>query len=245
MSKKVVLIVQARMGSTRLPGKSMMKLAGEPLVGRMLERLKNCNSINEIILAIPFTKENHVLADIGRKYDIKVYRGSENNLVDRYYQSAKESKADIVVRIPADNPTPEPKEIDKIIQNHYTFNSSFFGTNLCNFCNSGYPDGIGAEVFDFSLLEDLHNRNLTDSQKEHVHTNFLDYNLGIAVNPEWCLVRTLKCPEEIRRPDIILDVNTIDQYKYMNDLYNYLYPRNNNFSIADIIEWHDNIYKKS
>ena len=86
---KVVLIIQARMGSTRLPGKSMMKLAGEPLVGRILERVKRCKKIDDIVLAIPNKKSDDILFSLGRKYKIKVLRGSEDDLLSRFFMASK------------------------------------------------------------------------------------------------------------------------------------------------------------
>ena len=109
------------MGSTRLPGKSLLPLAGEPLVGRLLERVKRAKLIDHIVLAVPDTPENYVLRDLGYKHGVYVYAGSENNLVDRYYFAAKNLDTNYVVRIPADNPTPEPDEIDRIITHQFKY----------------------------------------------------------------------------------------------------------------------------
>jgi len=101
MTKRVVLIIQARMGSSRLPGKSMMDLAGAPLVGRILERVKRCRLLDEIVLAIPATEKDAVLRTVGETYGVKVFAGSENDLLDRYYEAAMAHSADIVGRLPA------------------------------------------------------------------------------------------------------------------------------------------------
>ena len=245
MTKRVVMIIQARMGSTRLPGKSMMDLAGRPLVGRILERIKRCSKLDEIILAVPDTSHDKVLVSLGESYGVKVFAGSENDLLDRYYKAAKLFGAEVVCRLPADNPAPEPSEIDKIVDFHLSLSVRGFSSNLTGFNDSGYPDGIGAEVFDFSLLEEawLTTKNL--KQREHVHLNFFDYISGRAVDSEWCPVRTVECPINFRRPDLILDVNTEEQYEFMRRLYEYLYPRNSEFHITDIIEWYDKVYIKS
>ena len=79
--QKVVLIIQARMGSKRLPGKSMLDLAGKPLVARIIERVKRCKKVNEIVLAVPNTKADKILLEIGKENQISVYEGSENNLL--------------------------------------------------------------------------------------------------------------------------------------------------------------------
>ncbi|MFM9991338.1 MAG: cytidylyltransferase domain-containing protein [Burkholderiaceae bacterium] len=243
--KRVVLIIQARMGSTRLPGKSMMDLAGAPLVGRILERVKRCKKLDDIVLAIPDTKTDRVLIRLGESYGIKVFAGSENDLVERYYQAALWSKAEIVGRLPADNATPEPAEIDRIVDHHIALGRPGFSSNLSVIGDSEYPDGIGAEIFDFSLLNDARTRHNNLRQREHVHLNFYDYSTGQAVDAAWCPVSTIKCPESFRRPDLILDVNTQEQYEFMLQLYAYLYPRNPQFHIIDTINWYDDVYMKS
>ena len=242
-SCRVILILQARMGSSRLPGKSMMDLAGEPLVGRILERVKRCTKVDDIILAIPNTKEDKPLCILAKRYGIKVFAGSEEDLVSRYYEAARSSSADIVVRIPADNTTPEPEEIDKIICHHISLGRPGFSSNLSVIDNSGYPDGIGAEVFDFELLEYVHQTVTDPFRREHVHLNFYNYENGKAVDPSRFPISTIQCPREYRRPDLVLDVNTAEQYLFMKELYEELYPTNPEFGIIDIIEWYDNRLK--
>ena len=242
--KRVVLIIQARMGSSRLPGKSMMDLAGAPLVGRILERVKRCSRLDDIVLAIPDTPKDYVLKNLGESYGVKVFAGSENDLVERYYQAALWSKADIIGRLPADNATPEPSEIDRIVDYHLNLGHRGFSSNLSVIDNSEYPDGIGAEMFDLSLLAEARDRHSDPRQREHVHLNFYDYSTGQAVDANWCSISTIKCPIEFRRPDLVLDVNTQEQYEFMRKLYEYLYPKNPNFHITDIIRWYDEEYLK-
>ena len=244
MKPRVVLIIQARMGSKRLPGKSMMDLAGAPLVGRILERVKRCTKLDEIVLAIPDTENDRMLNELGESYGVKVFAGSENDLVERYYQAALWSEAQIIGRLPADNATPEPAEIDRIIDYHLSLGRRGFSSNLSVIGDSDYPDGIGAEMFDLSLLEEARARHNDPRQREHVHLNFYDYSTGLAVDAAWCPVSTIKCPEGFRRPDLILDVNTQEQYEFMRRLYEYLYPRNPQFHITDTIRWFDDVYLK-
>lgn len=241
-SPKVVLIIQARMGSTRLPGKSMMDLAGAPLVGRILERVKRCTKLDDIVLAIPDTDKDRVLRQLGDEHGIKVFAGSENDLVERYYQAALWSGADIVGRLPADNPTPEPSEIDRVVEHHLMLGRRGFSSNLSVIGDSEYPDGIGAEMFDFSLLKEARERHADPQQREHVHLNFFNYETGQAVDEQWCPVSTVKCPQGFRRPDLVLDVNTQEQYEFMRELYAYLYPKKPDFDITDIIRWYDDVY---
>ena len=244
MSNKVAAIVQARMGSTRLPGKSLMLLAGTPLVGRVIERIRSATKIDKLILAIPDDIENDPLETLGKSYGVQIFRGSEIDLVDRYYNAAKNLSCKYVVRIPADNPVPQGSEIDRIIDHHLSLNRPGFSSNLAEIYGSGYPDGIGAEIFDFELLEEI-SADFSDSKKrEHIHLNFFDYATQKAVDENWCPISTVQCPSDFARPDIILDVNTQIQFQYMADLYKELYPSNPNFDINDIIKWHDENYGK-
>jgi len=237
------MIIQARMGSTRLPGKSMMDLAGAPLVGRILERVKRCVRLDDVVLAIPETTENLPLKRLGEDYGVKVFVGSEHDLLERYCGAAIWANADYVVRFPADNPTPEPEEIDRIVDHHLSLSRPGFSSNLSVINNNEYPDGIGAEIFDLKLLADAREKSPNSKLREHVHLNFYDYSTGLPVDETWCPISTIKCPEEFRRPDLILDVNNSQQYEFMRQLYDYLYPRNPHFHITDTIRWFDEIYR--
>jgi spore coat polysaccharide biosynthesis protein SpsF len=100
-------------------------------------------------------------------------------------------------------------------------------------------------MFDFSLLEEARAKYNDPLQREHVHLNFYDYGLVRPVDSNWCPISTVKCPEGFRRPDLILDVNTQEQYEFMRKLYEYLYPRNPNFHVTDTIRWYDEVYRQS
>ncbi len=239
---RVILILQARMGSSRLPGKSMMDLAGAPLLGRILERVTRARKPHQVLMATTRRAEDDILADLAEGMGVSVFRGAQNDLLDRYYQAAKQAGADIVLRLPADNATPEPAEIDRIVDFHLS-TGFVFTTNLAQALGSGYPDGIGAEAVDFWALEEVW-KNRSDAElNEHPHLNFFNYARQKPVNPRYP-VGAPPCPADIARPDIVLDVNTTQQYEFIRALYEYLYPRNPEFTIRDTIAWYDNIYKK-
>ncbi|HET7568256.1 MAG TPA: hypothetical protein VFJ91_09715 [Gaiellaceae bacterium] len=236
--REIPLVLQARMGSTRLPGKSMLDLAGAPLVGRILERVLRCREASAVVLATTERPEDDVLAELGEEYGAVVFRGSENDLVDRYLQAARSLDASAVARLPADNPVPEPAEIDRIVRYHRDSGNAF-SSNLAEVLGNGYPDGIGAEVFAVSALEEVWSTVDDPALREHPHRNFYDYDGGRAVDPERFPVGTVECPEEFRRPDVVLDVNTRPQYELMRALYEELYPADPEFGIRDVIAWMD------
>jgi spore coat polysaccharide biosynthesis protein SpsF len=223
---KVVLIIQARMSSTRLPGKSMMPLANKPLVYRMVERLKKCKKVDEIVIATSDQPEDKVLVDLANELGVSSFQGNLLDVRDRYLKAAEKSNADFVIRIPADNPMPDANEIDKLIEFHLRNNPQGFSSNLAQVNNSGYLDGIGAEIFSTKLLKESVDRSNSDIVKEHVHRNFFDYSTQTPVDAFWCPIASPKAPEGLRRPDIILDVNTMDDYTKIKRIYDHLYPQN-------------------
>lgn len=232
------------MGSTRLPGKSMLDMCGAPLVGRILERVKRVKCIDEIVLATSTKGENDILEKLADQYGIFSFRGSEDDLVGRYYFAAKLHKADIILRLPADNTCSEPGEFDRLIDFH--LNSNFdFTSNICNFMENGYPDGIGVEAFDYDALEYVFFNEKKSDNREHVALNFYNYIEDKKPQLSTFSIGTIKCPQEFSRPDISLDVNTLEDYRFMLELYGDLYPNNPYFGIIDIINWYDNIWEKA
>ena len=236
---KVVLIIQARMSSTRLPGKSMMPLADKPLVYRMVERLKKCKKVDEIVIATSDQPEDQVLVNLAKELEVSSFQGNLLDVRDRYLKAAEKFNADFIIRIPADNPLPDSREIDKLIDFHLENNKTGFSSNLAQINNSGYLDGIGAEIFSTELLQESVARSSSDTVQEHVHRNFFDYSTQTPVDASWCPIASPKAPEELRRPDIILDVNTMDDYTKIKRIYDHLYPQNPNFTTVDVINFLD------
>ena len=146
MKKKILLLVQVSMGSKRLAKKSILDLAGKPMIYRIIERLKKCKLPDDIVLITSKKKENNIFKKISKSLNVKIFFGSENNLVERHLQAAKKFGGQIIVRVPGDNCLSEPREIDKIIRHHIKQKKRSFTSNLTNIFKSGYPDGLGAEV---------------------------------------------------------------------------------------------------
>ncbi len=234
MKKRVVAIIQARMGSTRRPGKSMALLAGKPLLWQFLQRVKRAKKLDTIVLATTTKAEDDVLITVAKECGVATFRGSENDLVDRYYKAAKAFEADVVVRICADNPVVEPEEVDRIIDFHLKGESDF-SANTHNILGNQYPDGLGAEVFDFQKLEEIWNVATDPRNREHPHTYFYEHS-------EKYHIRTIPCPPDFRRPELKLDVNTPEELSFIQQIYDYWYPKKTAFHITDIIRWYDTVH---
>ena len=117
MGKKVVLgIIQARMGSSRLPGKTLMKIQGKPMLEHVIDRLKKCKTIDRIVVATTKGKDDKKIINLLKKLNIEYYAGSSKNVLKRFYDSSLKFKGDIIVRITADDPFKDPKIIDSIVK---------------------------------------------------------------------------------------------------------------------------------
>ena len=155
MKNKIGMIIQARISSRRFPGKVMKKILNKPMIYRIYERVKLCKKLDEVIVAIPSSKSDDKLKFFLKKNKIKTFRGSENNLLSRYFKASLSYNLDYIVRLPADNPLPDYKEIDKLINFHMKIknNLNVFSTNLQPIKNSKYIDGIGAKFLVLKCLK--------------------------------------------------------------------------------------------
>lgn len=157
-------IVQARMGSTRLPNKTLMPAVGKPLILHLLERLKHSELLEGIILATTVESEDDILAKVVEENGYWVFRGSEADVLDRYYQAAKQFSVDPIIRITGDCPLIDPTVVDKVITQ---FRSGRFD-HVGNGIPPSYPDGLDAEIFSFAALEAAWKNARLPSEREHV-----------------------------------------------------------------------------
>lgn len=161
---KIVALVQARMGSTRLPNKVMKPISGIPMIELLLTRLARAKEIDQIIVATSVDERNVPLVEHVRKLGYACEQGSENDVLDRYLQAAAKHKADVVVRITGDCPLVDPDLVDEAIRQFKAENVDYF----CNISPPTFPDGLDIEVFTFEALEKA-GRDTTDPfDREHV-----------------------------------------------------------------------------
>jgi spore coat polysaccharide biosynthesis protein SpsF len=164
MEIKTILITQARTGSTRLPGKVLKEIGGKSLLQIHLDRLKNCENVNEIIVATTVNEEDNVIFDKAIEWGFSASRGSESDVLDRFYQAVKDKEADWIVRVTSDCPLIDAELVDDVIR--------FAQDNNVDYCSNGFvenfPDGQDVEVFKFSALEKAWQYATLLSEREHV-----------------------------------------------------------------------------
>lgn len=162
---KTVIIVQARMTSTRLPGKVLKEVLGKPLLAYQLERLRRVKLADEIVLATTTNQTDDVLASFAAKEEIRCYRGDEQDVLDRYYQAAILAEADVIIRVTSDCPLIEPAIIDEVIQVYYETPGVDYVSNALS---RTYPRGLDVECFSFKVLEIAWKNANKAYEREHV-----------------------------------------------------------------------------
>ncbi|MGO4353294.1 aminotransferase class III-fold pyridoxal phosphate-dependent enzyme [Rhizobium sp. RAF36] len=175
---KVVAIVQARMGSSRLPGKVLREISGQPLISVLLKRLAQSRRLDEVVLAIPEGAADDVLAEFLGTNGHKTFRGSENDVLQRYFDAATEIGADIVVRVTGDCPFIDPMVLDTVIDSLVS-NGADYASNVAP---PTFPDGLDVEVFRFSALWRANSEAKETPQREHVTPYLRESGLFKTVN---------------------------------------------------------------
>ena len=221
---KVVAIIQARMGSTRLPGKIMKNILSKPVILWDLDRISPSKLIDEIVVAIPYGEENDVIVDTINEYNDKIIttRGSENDVLDRYYQAAVQTNADVVVRITSDCPLIDPVVIDNVIEQ--------FLDNDCDYCSNSlirtYPRGLDTEVFSFKVLEEAWNEATKDYEREHVTPYIIE-------NPD--KFKLLNVANDVDLSHLRWTLDTKEDFEFIDAIYKNIFPSNEMFLMRDIL----------
>jgi spore coat polysaccharide biosynthesis protein SpsF len=193
----IAAIIQARMGSTRLPGKVIKPLCGKPVLWHVVTRVMEAKTIDTVIVATTEKKEDDAIVDLCHEYKFPVLRGSENDVLDRYYQCASTFHADVIVRITSDCPLIDPCVVDLVVRDYLIGNFDYV-TNTLEYT---FPDGLDVEVFSFEALKTAWQHATLSSEREHVtpyirnHGEFRKKNVT-AKNPYPSYRLTLDFPED-------------------------------------------------
>ena len=200
----IVAIVQARMGSTRLPNKMMLYFNGYPIVEWVYKRLLKSTTVDKIIFAVPDSERDDVLCFHLASIGAEIFRGSELDLVDRFNKAAKYSSAEKIVRVCADNVLISPDAIDQLV--------TYFQENDCDYAynhiplNNNWPDGLGAEICRLDILKYIDLKAKKPDHREHLFNYLWD-------NQEAFKIATFQPPKELAFPKLKLDLDTIEDYE--------------------------------
>ena len=220
--KKTLCIVQARTNSLRFPGKVLKKIHNKTLIQLLLERLSICKNLDNIVLATTSEKSDNVLTKTIDLLGYQTFRGSESNVLERFYHTASKYKANTIIRITGDCPLIDPNIVDKIIEYYLSNNFDY----VSNTINPTFPDGLDVEVFSFKTLLETYRNAKKLSEKEHVTPyikNSNNFQIGSYENNE----------------NLSLERWTIDyevDFTLISSIFNYFYP-NIYFTMNDILEY--------
>ena len=236
LKQNIVAIIQARMGSTRLPGKILKPIQNKPMLWHIVNRLIYVDEINKVIIATSDHESDDPVEQMANKYDFTIYRGSENDVLLRFFSAAEWVNAQHLIRIRGDCPLIDPPTISKLIKLYFDGQFDFCGVA----CGAGvskdkninrFPDGLDAEIFSFNVLKEAHLEAFTNLHREHV-TPFIWQNdkrfkLGSLYS-------------ESDYSDLRLTVDNKEDFEFINWIYEMLYTKNPYFNLKDILELLDN-----
>lgn len=217
----ITAVIQARTGSTRLPNKVLLPLAGKPMLVHVIARVKAAQKVEQVILATTTHDSDAALESLAQTLDVKCYRGSEDDVLDRFYQAAKTYQARVIVRITGDCPVIDPTVIDQTIGLFQSGSYAYVNNFMCR----TYPDGLDTEVFTFEALETAWQEAQLKSEREHV-TPYL-----------------YKHPEKFPQAGLVQSPNlghyrwTVDEavdFEFITAIYDALYAENPLFDMHDI-----------
>ncbi len=225
----IAAIIQARMNSTRLPGKALKEILGKPVLELLVERLRYSRRLDEIIIATTTSPADNPIEELAERLAVKYTRGSEEDVLSRYYEAAKQFNVDHIMRITADCPLMDPVIIDHMIEAYMDINSGVTEYDyLSNTLETTFPDGLDVEIFGFGVLEKVHMMADKKYQREHVCTYIIEH------------------PKEFRIKNFAYDKNfsgfrwTLDNpedYQLIKAIYEGLYLKKKIFLMNDILDF--------
>lgn len=228
---KVVCLVQARVGSTRLPGKILKEICGKTILHHEIDRLKKCKEIDEIVIATTDKEDDDKIVNEAKKLSVKYFRGSENDVLSRFYYSAKENNADIIVRVTSDCPCIDFEILDKMLiyfKDKYKEKQVDY---LSNTIKRTYPRGYDIEIFTFSALEKSYINAEKEYEREHVTPYIYDKTNNF-------LKLYFENKEDYSNYRVTLD--TIEDFIVIKNIFENLYYKNPYFKLNDVVQYLNN-----
>lgn len=229
MSQKVVATIEARMTSTRLPGKSMKKILGKPMLELLLERVKRSRLIDEIVVATTSNSTDDIIEGLTKQMSVGCFRGSENDVLDRVLKAAKYSKADIILELWGDSPLIDHRILDELIEYYFKSDFDCIGTTLPNFKKT-YPIGLSALIFSRKILEEVESTTQNPSDRENVSNYIYEH-------PEKYKIAYLPCPPTLDFPKLRFTVDEQSDFDVVKAVFENLYPINPDFSAKEVVDF--------
>ena len=221
---RIGVIIQARMGSTRLPGKVMLEIYGKTVLGHVIERVKQSERINAIIIATTNDTCDDLIETEALKNGVSVFRGSEQNVLERYYLAAKEKQLDVVVRVTSDCPLIDPFIIDNLIESFLENSYDMVSNTGSDYQKRTIPPGLDVEVFSFASLEEAYLKADQIYQLEHVTPYIYEHCQRLYFQRD---------DEDFSQVRLTLD--TKEDFLLIQKIYEKLYHNKHDFYLTEIL----------
>lgn len=226
-----IAIIQARMGSTRLPGKVLKPILGYPMLWHIVQRANRIKGLSNVVVATTDLASDEPVRLFCQENDISLYSGSENDVLDRFYLASAEYSGDPIIRITGDCPLVDSELITRLLeyylQGGYDHAGIATGAGAIFLEGYRYPDGLDAECFSFAALE----RAWLDAKKPSDREHVTPY---IWLRPEVFKLGVLKSEKDFSH--LRLTVDNEEDFKLISKIYEALYSQNNRFSLSDVLE---------
>lgn len=223
----IIAVLQARVSSTRLPGKVLKPILGKPMLLHQIGRVSQSKSIDKLIVATSIENSDDSLAELCEQNGIMCFRGSLDDVLDRFYKSVQSHKPTHVIRLTGDCPLADPEIIDQVVQLHIEGQFDY----TTNALEPTYPDGLDVEVMRFSVLERAWKEASLQSQREHV-------TLFINQQPDIFKIGIMKYATDLSH--LRWTVDEPQDFELVCRIYDALYREKNNFSMQDILMYLEN-----
>ena len=223
---KTVAILQARMTSTRMPGKVLAPLAGEPMILRQLERIRRATTLDEIVVATSTDPSDDELVAVLQSSGTRVIRGDLDDVLGRFLKAMDATKPDAVVRLTADCPLASPQVIDSVVTAFHDSGADY----VSNTMKPTYPDGLDVEVVKAKVLREVAADATDQPEREHV-------TLGVYRRHDRYRVENVAGDEDLS--SLRWTVDTPDDYEFVTTIYDALYANNPAFEFEDVLAYLD------
>ena len=221
-----IVTVEARMSSSRLPGKIMLPLAGKPSLQQLVDRARRAKKIQDVVIATTVNPQDDAVEAWAKKNGVSFFRGSEEDVLLRVLEAARAFKGDVIVEMTGDCPLLDPAMIDELVslweENDYDY--------VSNILERTYPRGFDTQVFSRAVLEKVNELTQDPADRENV-------SLYIYEHPERFKLGGIKAPKELYGPDIRICVDMKEDYEVIRRIYEALYPKKPDFNAYDIMKF--------
>jgi len=225
-------IIQARVSSARLPGKVLFPLAGEPVLRHVVLRVKRARTLDTVILATTTEKEDDAIATLCSQSGYACFRGSRDDVLSRYFETARQFKIDIIVRITCDNPFIDPHIIDEVVTAYHSARCDYVSNVLPG--ERTFPRGLDCEVFSFDALQKAHAKAREAYEREHVTPYIHENKTG-----EFRIGPMVKSRGIYARPHYRLALDYAEDYELISYLYDRFYTPGGVISVTDVLAFLD------